>query len=58
MQTIDESQVTDITVSTDINCSQSITESIISVNEMELIGMIITYHLKIKLKSIEKIIKI
>ena len=37
MQTIDESQVTDITVSTDINCSQSITESIISVNEMELV---------------------
>ena len=35
MQTIDESQVTDITVSTDINCSQSITESIISENEME-----------------------
>ena len=27
--------VTDITVSTDINCSQSITESIVSENEME-----------------------
>ena len=35
MQTIDESQATNITVSTDISCSQSITESVISENEME-----------------------
>ena len=36
IQPVDELQSTDIINSRDVNCSQSITENIISINEMEM----------------------